>query len=77
MQYGDWEVASKCYQDIGRLYKYMGKGNKAIKAFKKQLTLSWYINNPNIELDAYQNLSTQYTDIERQSYLHNLSLIHI
>ncbi len=48
------------YESLGNVYKFLFQYHKAIKCYKKQIEISWVLNNKVSELRAYDNIGIQY-----------------
>jgi tetratricopeptide (TPR) repeat protein len=48
------------YESLGNVYKFLFQYHKAIKCYKKQIEISWVLNNKVSELRAYDKIGIQY-----------------
>ena len=61
------------YESLGTVYKFLYQYQKAILCYKKQIELSWILNNRDFELRGYDNIGIQYYYLgnrDRAKYYH-------
>ena len=51
---------NSAYEAIGNCYKFLNQYDRSIKCYKKQIELSWVLNDKESELRAYDNIGIQY-----------------